>query len=163
MEYTDIFKDVDNLIVDIHSQIKKLSPTLQANLAGFFAVRAITVYELAIKYIIENYAASKDRDFGEYITNVYSHLNGRIGIDNLKRDLKKFGECYKSKFEKKLKQKEDIFIKKTGDNISFCYSNLLMCRHCYVHEGKITLTINESINDYKMGKHVIAVLYETMK
>lgn len=163
MAYTDRFTDVDDLISNLNPIITNLPSNLQAKLVGFLAVNAITAYELAIKEIIENYASSKHLDFGEYVRSVFSRINGRIAISDLKDELKKFGIKYKDKFSSNLKSKESEILKSTGNSLSSCYNNLLTCRHRYVHASNITLTIQECITNYEIGKGVIEALYETMK
>lgn len=163
MAYTDRFNDVDSLISNLEPIINGMPSDVQAKMAGFLAINAVTAYELAIKEIIENYASSKHCDFGEYVRCVFSRINGRIRICDIKGELKKFGGYYKDNFEKNLQQKETSILAQNGNNLSSCYENLLTCRHQYVHTGTITLTITECILNYTIGRQVIEVLSETMK
>ncbi|MDP2338549.1 MAG: RhuM family protein [Bacteroidota bacterium] len=43
------------------------------------------------------------------------------------------------------------------------YSNLIICRHKYVHGGSPTLTFQEVLDSYQIGKDVIHALYEAMQ
>lgn len=163
MAYTDKFKDVDDLISSLTPLIPTLPPEIQVTLAGFLSVNAVTAYELAIKGIIEDFATSKHNDFGEYVRNTLSRINGRIKTDDIKSLLKPFGRNYSINFDNALKQKEEEILRSDGYSILSCYANLITCRHIYVHESRITLTTQECINNYNAGKNVIDALFDTMK
>lgn len=163
MAYTDRFDDVDDLISNLSPIISGLPTETQSKFVGFLAVNAVTAYELAIREIIEDYATSKHCDFGEYVRCAFSRINGRISIGDIKGELKKFGGSYRDNFETNLNAKESLILTTTGNSLSTCYDNLLTCRHRYVHASVITLTIQECINNYRIGKNVIEALYNTMQ
>ena len=162
MAYTDRFAAVDELISNLSPIISGLSAEVQSKFVGFLAVNAITAYELAIREIIEDYATSKHCDFGEYVRCVFSRINGRISIGDIKGELKKFGGNYKDNFETNINSKESTILTTTGNSLFTCYDNLLTCRHRYVHASVITLTIQECIDYYQIGKNVIEALHETL-
>lgn len=163
MAYTDRFNDVDALISNLNPIIPSLSFDVQAKFVGFLAVNAVTAYELAIKEIIEDYASSKHCDFGEYVRCALARINGRIKISDIKGELNKFGGSYKGNFETNLVSKEASVLQNTGKSLSACYDNLLTCRHRYVHASVITLTIQECVDYYNIGKNVIDALFDSMK
>ena len=163
MAYADRFNDVDALISNMIPIIPGLPSDVQSKLVGFLAVNAVTAYELAIKEIIEDYASSKHCDFGEYVRCALARINGRIKISDIKGEINKFGGSYKDDFEANLSSKEACVLRATGKSLSACYDNLLICRHRYVHASVITLTIQECVDDYNIGKNVIDALFDSMK
>lgn len=163
MAYSDKFKDVDAVITGLTPIIPQMSADLQSKIVGFLAVNAVTAFELAVKEILIDYANSRHTDYGHFVSEYLSRLNGRISIKDLKEELKKYGSQYAATFETKLVTKEQN-VRKTGNvDMRSCYQNLLICRHTFVHSSGITLTISECIDNYKIGKNVIDALFDTMK
>jgi len=165
MPYTDRFIATDNLIGHLNTFVGTIAdPIIQANYAGFLSVSSITVYELAIKDIFNEFAIQKHKVFGTFSTSHFSKINGRINISDLKGvHIKLFGEKYLTNFKKKLEDKENTHVRASRISIITDYGNLIMCRHEYVHKGAPTLTINEVIDCYKNGKEVIHCLNDAMK
>lgn len=165
MNYSDRFIATDNLITHLSSIITTITdPQIQASYAGFLSVSAITVYELAIKDIFSEFGKKKNTVFGEFVENYFSKINGRIRIDDLKGDhIKRFGEKYFARFKKMVQKTETSYMQLNHVSITTSYSNLVTCRHDFVHKGAPTLTINEVMDSYKYGKEVIHCLFNTMK
>lgn len=165
MSYLNRFTTTDNLIAHLSPIVSTIRDTaIQSNYAGFLSVSAVTVYELAIKDIFTEFALKKNVVFGTFVEKHFSTINGRIKLDDLKgQHIKQFGTKYLIKFEKRLKIKEDIASTTTRKNIRTDYSNLILCRHKYVHGGTPTLTFQEVLDNYQTGKDVIHSLYETMQ
>jgi hypothetical protein len=163
MPYNDKFKATDELIVSMQSMLSNVDAQTQAKFTGFLSVSAVTVYELAIKEIIISYACSKHSDFGCFITKYLSRLNGKIKLEDLKNEIKKYGDIYKSKFETELEVAGSLILKNERQDLKSCYNNLILCRHEYVHGGNVTLSMQECINNYIIGKKVIEALYITMQ
>lgn len=163
MAYTDRFNDVDSLISGLNNIIPNLPEAIQPKIAGFLAVNAVTAYELAIKEIINDFATAKHIVFGDFIRSYHSRLNGNIKLQSLKEELKKFGGSYKDDFENTLCLKEVQVRNTMNQDLRSSYHNLLECRHQFVHSSRITLTIQECINNYSVGKNVIDALYDVMK
>lgn len=163
MAYIDKFTDVDSLINGLNQIIPNLPSHIQPKIAGFLAVNAITAYELAIKEIFADFATAKHSVFGDFIRNYHSRLNGNIKIQSLKDELNKFGSNYKNDFEIALRNKEITIRQSHNLDLRSSYNNLLECRHQFVHTSRMTLTIQECINNYKVGKFVIEALYDIMK
>ncbi|MCX5815442.1 MAG: HEPN domain-containing protein [Proteobacteria bacterium] len=165
MSYTDRFVATDNLIAHLKTVIGTITdPAIAADYTGFLSVSSVTVYELAIKDIFNEFASQKHKVLGTVIEKHFRRLNGRIKIDDLKGEhVKLFGDKYLKKFNQKLKGKESSVFSTSRISISTDYGNLITCRHKYVHSGYPTLTINEIIDCYKSGKDVIQCLYEAMK
>lgn len=163
MAYTNRFNDVDSLITEINPIVSNLSTNVQPKIAGFLAVNAVTAYELAIKEIIADFATAKHSIFGDFIQNYHARLNGNIKIQSLKDELNKFGGNYKADFESELCTRELNLRNTLQKDLRSCYTNLLECRHLFVHTSRITLTIQECIDNYNVGKDVIAALYDAMK
>lgn len=165
MSYTDRFIATDNLISHLNTIVGTIAdPAIQANYAGFLSVSSVTVYELAIKDIFNEFASKKNKVFGNFIERYFEKLNGRIKIDDLKGiHIKRFGDKYLRKFNTKLQLKENNVFATSRISITNAYTNLIMCRHKYVHNGSPTLTINEVIAYYNSGKEVIHCLDDAMK
>ena len=165
MAYIDRFISTDNIIVHLKPIVLGISDTaIKANYAGFLSVSAITVYELAIKDIFNDFAAKKNKIFGVYTQTHFSKINGQIFIRDLTgKHIISFGEKYKDKFNKILNTKEAEGLSVHAISIINSYANLIQCRHDFVHKGTPTLTVNEVMQFYDFGKIVIHCLYDTMK
>jgi D-ribose pyranose/furanose isomerase RbsD len=165
MSYNNRFVATDNLIPHLQSIATTLTDAaIIANYAGFLSVSSVTVYELAIKDIFADFASKKHRVFGNVIQEHFKRLNGKIKIDDLKGEhIKLFGDKYLKKFKEKLSRQESHILRSSRISISTDYTNLIICRHNYVHGGNPTLTMNEVINCYRNGKQVIQCLYESMQ
>lgn len=165
MPYTDRFIATDNLIVHLSSVIGSITDaSILASYAGFLSVSAVTVYELAIKDIFNEFAKKKNKVFGSFIENHFGRINGRIKLNELKdQHVKRFGDKYFKRFQKKLDEKENLNLISFHVSIEALYTNLIQCRHDFVHKGAPTLTVNEVISSYNFGKEVIHSLNEAMK
>ncbi len=168
MPYTDRFISTDNLVNHFNSAIlgQVNDAQLLSNYAGFFAVSAVTVYELAIKDIFEDFAKKKNKVFGNFIHNHFEKINGRIKLKDLKDEhIKRFGTIYVDKFKKKLDEKDIAGLRdpQIGISIKSCYSNLIVNRHDFVHQGHHNLSLQEAIQNYFLGKEVINTLDQTMR
>jgi hypothetical protein len=165
MSYINRFIATDNLIIHLNTFVGSITdPSIQANYAGFLSVSSVTVYELAIKDIFNEFATKKNKVFGNFTETHFSRINGRIKLDDLKgTHIKLFGEKYLIRFNKNLKIRENAILSTVGKNITTDYGNLVTCRHKYVHGGSPTLTINEVISCYASGKEVIDCLHQSIR
>ena len=165
MPYTDRFIATDNLITHLSTVIETISDaSIQASYAGFLSVSAVTVYELAIKDIFNEFALKKNKVFGAFVENHFDRINGRIKLKDLKEQhIPLFGSKYLDKFKKELEQKENSIFSTSRVSVKSNYGNLIICRHEFVHEGSPTLTVTDVMNSYQYGKEVIHSLYNAMK
>lgn len=165
MAYSDRFISADNLITHINPVVSIITDnSIKANYAGFISVSAVTVYELAIKDIFLEFAAKKNAVFGCFVESHFSSINGRIKLKDLRdQSISLFGEKYLKNFEKKLSVRENAIFNTQRKNVRSDYTNLIICRHKYVHGGTPTLTFREVLDSYEIGKEVIHALYEAMK
>ena len=165
MPYNNRFVATDDLIAHLTPIVSAITDTeIKANYAGFLSVSAVTVYELAIKDIFIEFATNKNKVFGNFIDKFFSRINGKIMLGDLKDQyIKHFGQKYFIKFEAKLKKRETIVFNTTRKNLRTSYSNLILCRHQYVHQGSPTLTFEEVLDNYNIGKDVLHSLYDTMQ
>jgi hypothetical protein len=164
MPYTDRFKATDDLITHLRTVVSTISDEeLKSRYAGFLAASAVTVYELAIKDIFITFAENENLAFGMFVTKYFNRINGKINIDDIEKYAKLFGENYQGEFKKKLLEKNTLFMHEHHNNIQALYGNLVMCRHKYIHENTTTITFNEVLEDYEIGKEIIKILYETMQ
>lgn len=165
MAYTSRFVSVDLLINQLYPLVQpNIDPLVLSSWAGLVAVEAVTAYELAIKDIFEDFAKQKNKVFGTFVKSTYSRLNGRIHYKDVKDNMVK---PYGDKYSRKLVQKKDA---KTEEAFSLyrvdlvnTYDNLIECRHQLVHSGLFTMSFEEAVNSYQIGKLFIEALNETMK
>jgi hypothetical protein len=163
MSYVDRFKATDDLITHLQTVIPIVTDErLKSEYAGFLSANAVTVYELAIKDIFITFAERKNSAFGIFVEKYFYQINGRIRIDDIKGYVKSFGEKYFNKFNKKLEKKNKALLG-VCNNIKAIYSNLIICRHNYIHANNPTMTFNEVVEGYQLGKEIINVLNETMQ
>lgn len=165
MPYSNRFVATDNLIAHLNPIINTVTDTaIKANYAGFISVSAVTVYELAIKDIFIEFATKKNKVFGDFVDIHFARINGNIKLDNLKNvHVKHFGNKYLVKFNANLVKNEKIVFSTTQKEMRSSYSNLILCRHDYVHKGSPTLSFEEVLDNYEIGKYVIQSLYDAMK
>jgi len=165
MAYQDRFTATDNLIAHLTPIVTVIpDAATKSNYAGFLSVSAVTVFELAIKDIFIEFANQKHLVFGGFIEKHFANLNGRIKLDDLKgQHIKSFGTKYLDKFEIKLRAREEAIFLATRKNLRSDYSNIILCRHKYVHAGYPTLTFEEVLSNYQTGKDVIYSLDEAMR
>lgn len=165
MPYTSRFIATDGLIIHLRSIVGSITDSaIKSNYAGFLSVSAVTVYELAIKDIFIEFAAKKNSVFGDFVENHFSKINGRIKLEDLKgQHIKSFGDKYCKKFEAVLEKKEKLTLISSRISIKTYYQNLILCRHKYVHEGAPTLSFEEVMDYYTVGKEIIHSLNDAMK
>ena len=162
MAYLNKFTEIDDLIRHLTLYVTTLTDeALKAKYAGFLSVSAVTVYELAIKEILVDFARKKHIILGSFVENHHlARINGKIRLPDLRDKLiKPFGDKYVAKFDQKLSSREIVITKLIHKNISSCYSNLVMCRHNYFH--KLSLFVREQ-NYAWQGWELSCVLWEVL-
>lgn len=163
MAYLKRFNSVDLLISQLGSIAQTgTDPLVLSAMAGIVAVEAVTAYELAIKDIFEEFSRKENKVFGSFVTNSYSKLNGRIKYQDINNMVKAFGEEYRERFVKKKDEKTKNVLVSDHVDLIQTYDNLILGRHEFVHAGQLTMTLQEAINSYNIGKELIGALYETM-
>lgn len=165
MPYRDRFISTEVLIPHLTTVTSTITDAgLIANYSGFLSVSAVTVFELAIKDIFELFAKKKHATFGFYIQLHFEKISGKIKLDSLRKDhIKSFGDRYVLKFNNELDNRENAIFASEHISIKNCYSNLIVCRHSYVHLGNPTLTFSEVVLNYDKGKEVIHSLDVAMR
>jgi len=165
MAYTDRFIPTDNLINNLRPYLATVTDAaVLSSFAGFLSVSGVTVYELAIKDIFNEFALKKNKVFGHFMQMHLGRINGRIQIEDLRKNqIKLFGVKYDAKFDKDIKQRESTTLTAHRISIKSSYKNLITCRHDFVHKGSPTLTVNEVIDSYTYGKEIIHCLNDSMK
>lgn len=158
----DLFTDAD-LFIEHAERIASNTGDdfLTSRYVGFIAVSAVTVYEVAVKKLFVEFARSQNPILANFVSAEFARISARIRLDDLKdKYLKKFGENYKNGFNELLKMREEEFLKESGASIINSYTNLIVWRHEFVHEGTIpnSATFVEAVESYKLGKEVISVL-----
>jgi hypothetical protein len=167
MVYLNRFRLADDVIAHLDSVVIELhDPFLSSRYAGFLAVAATTVYELAIRDILTSFAEKKHKVLGEFTRRTFERLNGRITIDDINnRYTRPFGEKYIMRFKDRVEETEDLGLRTLRISIRTSYSNVIRWRHLFAHEGEIPpyATYDEIRNSYQIGKAVIWCLSEAMQ
>lgn len=166
MAYQNRFNPVDLLISQLTPLASQpgIDPLVLSSMAGIVAVEAVTSYELAIKDIFEDFAIRKHKVFGSFVKTTYGRLNGRIKYQEIKDNMvKSYGEKYSRRFVSKLEAKTRVVMMTEHVDLVQTYDSFVLGRHSFVHSGTLTMTLAEAIRYYNIGKHLIAVIDETMK
>lgn len=166
MPYTDRFVQVEDYLAHLDPMMTGIDdPFVQGRYIGFIVTSAVTAYELAIKDIFYAFADKKHNVLGNVTRARFFRLNGKIKLDDLKKEhVKSFGERYLERFRKNLDSADDIYVRTYGNSPKTAYNNVITWRHKFVHEGEPPNTTNyEEIKlNYLAGKEVIHCLFRTM-
>jgi RiboL-PSP-HEPN len=166
MSYSDSFVHADDVVNHLNSIVIHVTdPFIKQKYAGFVAVAAVTVYEVAIKKIFIEFSSKKHHVLESFTASFFDRINGRIKIEIIKHDyIKPFGDRYLQKFEKKLLIADKEYLITHRRSIKNSYSNLIRWRNDFAHEGIInnTSTYEEVVQAYADGKFVIKCLSESM-
>lgn len=166
MGYVDHFRLADDYIAHTNVIVNNIAdPFIKQRYVGFITISAVTVYELAVKELLIDFAKKKHKVFGTVIENLYDKINGRIALRELKdTHIRRFGKKYIDRFHVKLELKENEFLKLYGRSIKSSYGNIITWRNAFVHEGHVPInaSYSESIRAYEDGKEVIHALSGSM-
>lgn len=166
MSYVDHFRHADDVITHLKSVVPTIAdPLLVAKYSGFVTVAAVTVYELAIKDIFCEFGRQKHKVLGHFTEAHFDRINGRVGLDNIRKDYcAKFGDAYLEKFKRKLDAESAKYLKLHRRDVKSSYGNLITWRHNFAHNGAFptTATFAETIQAYEDGKQVIHALAAAM-
>lgn len=163
MAYLSRFSEADLLVAQLGPTIPTITDSMIiSNLAGMLSVKAVTAYELAIKDILIDFSRKKNVVFGIYVDSSLCRLNGKITYQDLQDNIKKYGVKYVNKFKKEVAKSASKLSANHIDLLS-SYDNLIKSRHSFVHKGVVTLSWDETYNNYVSGKQVIASLDLAMR
>lgn len=166
MPYASNFKHADDIIAHLNNVVPQLTdPILRVKYIGFVAVAAVTVYEMAIKSIFIDFAKKKHKVLGSFTEAFFERINGRVKVEHIREDyIIRFGERYLKRFNDKLEQCSNDYLRTHRRDIRSSYSNLITWRNDFAHEGiiKTTATYPDVIEAYEDGKEIIRCLAETM-
>ena len=166
MNFEKRFESADEFITHTDKLMSEIyDPLLQQKYLGFIAVKAVTVYELAIKDIIFDFCGNTHELLLTFSKAVFERINGRISIDDLRnRHLPKFGDSYVRKYNDVLEEKETELLRLGRGSIKSSYGNIIFWRNKFAHEGEILKTPNysEVKSAYSLGKQVIYCLHESL-
>lgn len=165
MSYVDLFTDTDQTIQHLSTIVSEVDIVLQSQYAGFAAVSAITVYELAIKNVFFEFSRKKHISYGNFVEKHFHRINGRIGLKDIRDEyLPRFGEKYKNKFQSLLNLRDAISIAQQNGSVKSSYGNLVVWRNEFAHEGRVptNATFAEVYRAYDLGKIVIDCLAQAL-
>jgi hypothetical protein len=164
--YTTYFATADNVITNLATVVAATAdPILVGQYTGFAAVSAVTMYELAIKQIFFDFAHKKHKVLGQFTEAYFERINGRIGWKILRDDyVPRFGDKYAKRFDAALNKVDLAELKASQISIKSCYSNLILWRNEFAHQGQIptNATFPEVQRAYTYGKRVIDCLASCM-
>lgn len=167
MDYAQHFHHADDVIEHLTPLVAGArNPLLEARYTGFLTIAAVTTYELAVKSIFISFAQSKHKVLGSFTESHFSRINGKIRLENLKNDyVRRFGEKYLVKFNRRLSETGQRYLRENQREIISSYNNLIVWRNDFAHEGRIrpNATFAEASRAYTDGKIVIKCLAESMK
>lgn len=167
MPYQDHFKLADDYIAHLDTAIASITdPFIRSRYVGFVALSAATVFELAIKEIFCAFAARKHRVLGNFTSVYFDRLNGQIGRDRIQNTyLRFFGEKYSLRFKTRLEKLEKLQLRSTRQSVKTSYSNLLVWRHTFAHEGNIPAspTYEEVKDAYRLGRMLVDCLADCLR
>lgn len=166
MAYTDRFALVEDYLAHLDPMMAGIAdPFVQGRYIGFIATSAVTAYELAIKDIFYEFADAKHVVLGDVTRARFERLNGKIKLDDLKKEhVKMFGDKYLQKFNKILEQADKSYTKQNNQSPKSAYLNIITWRNQFVHEGTHPNTTNydEMKAHYMAGKEIIHCLKKAM-
>lgn len=166
MSYQSNFAAADDFITHLDGVMDAIAePYLQSRYLGFVTLTAVTVFELAIKQVICEFADKKHSVLGNLTRDKMDRINGRIKLDNLQKEfIKPFGEKYLNRFRSNLDKMENESLRAGMGSIKSSYGNIIQWRHEFVHQGRVPSTTNyfEIKNSFYVGKKVIDCLHKSM-
>lgn len=167
MNYEQHFKLVDDYLAHLDQVLQGTTDSfVRSRYTGMLAVGATTVYELAIKTILIEFARKKHVVFGSFVERHFARLNGRIMLKDLNEEhLKRFGGQYGDRFKKKLEKVEGTRLRAGDGSVKSSYGNIITWRNEFAHEGRVTsnATYEEAKRAYELGKEVVRCLADAMK
>ncbi|HMH45130.1 MAG TPA: HEPN domain-containing protein [Pyrinomonadaceae bacterium] len=167
MAYDDHFRLADDYISRLDMVMGGIAdPFMKSRYTGFLAVSAVTVYELALKTIFQEFAEGKHKVLAVFSSAYFRRINGRIRIEVIRKEYtKRFGDKYSNRFDKKLKDCERRTLQSHRESVKSSYENIITWRNEFAHEGIIpaTPTYDEVKKAYTFGKEVIHCLAQSMK
>jgi len=166
MSYTTRFRLADDFIAHVDTIITAIhDPFIISRQIGFVVLSAVTVYELAIKDILFDFADKKHRVLSTFTRAYFEQLNGRIKLATIRDDyLPRFGDKYVARFRKHLAHAEKDTLQSKHLSIMNCYANVIQWRHDFVHQGitPTNATYNEAKISFEIGKEAIHCLAKSM-
>ena len=161
-----LFVDSDSFIQHIKDTASSIRDDyVTSRYVGFIATTAVTVYEVAVKKLLVEFANVQHPILANFVSAEFEQINARIRTEDIREKyLDKFGKKYSDRFVSLLDAKEKEFIKDKG-SIIHSYGNLITWRNEFVHQGTVAknATFDEAVKSYELGKEVIFVLQQTFE
>lgn len=159
-----MFADADSFMEHLRKAVEDIDDNFTASrYIGFVAVSAVTVYEVSVKQLLNDFATETHPMLGNFASVYFDKLNARIQRDDIEKYLRHLGESYSERFKVLLDEKENEYGRE--GSIKESYKNLLTWRHEFVHAGRLPnqATFEEAIKAYHLGKKVLIALKETLQ
>ena len=164
MSYTRHYRLVDDVTDHFDDVTQNINAFIGSRYVGFFAVASVSVIELAYRQIIVDFANNAHPTFGAFFSEHYKKTNARVRFEDIKKDLKRLGGTYHSRFSKLLERVQQYEIRHNSFSVKDSYSSLIQCRHDFAHEGDVPQNIayTDVKNGYRAAKIVLACLAKTL-
>jgi hypothetical protein len=167
MAYADHFKLADDLISHLTPAVAGIrDPFLASRYAGFVAITAVTVYELAVKEVLCTFGDSKHAVLGNFTRSYFDRINGRIKYKILHEEyVASFGDKYVRRFKRNVEKRQKELLVARRKSMLNSYDNIITWRHQFAHEGQIptSATYAEAVDSYEIGKELIECLASSMR
>lgn len=128
----------------------------QAQLCGLLSVAAVREFELQIKTFLIDYAARRHPEFSQYISKDIARLNGKVSIEDINDRLSRFGPAVKNKFVELHQQATVESLENYKVDVVNGYNAVISNRHSFVHQGNLTLSLDEAQKYVELSPHVLA-------
>lgn len=151
-----------NQLIQASSPYGQQAGLEQLYFAQLISVSAVTEHELRVKEIIETHARQKNQDFGEYVKNKFSKLNGRIKKENLEEYANDFGVLYKNELKRKLNELTNNSLSNGLPDPISDYDSLINNRHTFVHAGRFSVSYNDIVRYFYNSIIVLDKLEESL-
>ena len=157
-----MFTDSDLFVQHLGQITQDVDDSIAFRYVGFVAVSSVTIFEVAVKKLLIDFAEKRDPMLGRFALITFEKLNAHIQRDNIERHLKYFGDDYSENFKRIVDKKEQ---ERIGEgSLKGSYKNLLTWRHQFVHAGTLPnqATLQEAIKAYHLGKEVVIALSDVL-
>ena len=160
------FQNSDRILAQLDQVVaNEQDPYIKSQYTGFVAVCAVTAFETNVRNKLVEFCTKKHKVFGHYSESMFDKMNAKVKLQHLRDEyLSRFGTRYLNRFQRKLNAADDASIQRLEGSVKSAYSNLLVWRHAFVHDGELpqNATYEEARAAYELSKQVIDVFFESL-
>lgn len=160
--YTDHFQLNDDLIQHLDQVlVQNRDPFVERRYVGFLAVSSVTVLELCVKSIFNDFAATQHPVLSTFCATHFNRINGRIGLKPIREEyLPHFGSIYVDQFKAEVDWLDEQGLLDLRMSFKGDYSNLITWRNEFTHGGHLptNATYRDVKRAYQSGKAIMHCL-----